>query len=156
MAISLALLEYLEWAGVDYDVVSHSPTNNSMRTAEAAHVPGDRLAKGVILKDNDGYLMAVVPSTHRVQLGKLQKQLHRQLGLATEEEVASLFDDCESGAVPPVGEAFGYDVVIDDSLYSCPDIYFEAGDHKKLVHLNGQDFKGMMTNAPHGRFSRHV
>jgi Ala-tRNA(Pro) deacylase len=156
MAIAMTLREYLDQEGVDYDVLEHSFSRCSSETAQIAHIPGDQLAKSVLLEDEDGYLMAVIPSTHRVQLGKLHKQLNRDLGLATERELDLLFDDCETGAIPPIGQAYGIDVIIDDSVCMNPDVYFEAGDHTDLIHLSGKSFEALMSNAQHGNFSRHA
>ena len=157
MAIAMTLKDYLDRLGVEYEVIPHTHTDTSMRSAQEAHVPGDRLAKSVILEDDNGYLMAVLPATHKLEIGRLQQQLNRQrLGLASEQELTSLFDDCEMGAIPPLGEAYGVDVVVDDSLDEAPDVYFEAGDHTDLVHISGEDFHDLMVDARHGRFSHHI
>ena len=134
----------------------HGYTNSSMNTAEAAKVPGDQLAKSIILEDEDGYLMAVLPATHHVEIGRLSQQLNRKLGLATESEIARLFTDCELGAIPPVGEAYGMEMIMEDSLSTCEDVYFEGGDHTDIVHVHGEDFKRLMRTAMHGQFSRHL
>ncbi|WP_204351152.1 YbaK/EbsC family protein, partial [Serratia marcescens] len=68
-------------------MVAHPRTASSSRTAEAAHVPGGRLAKSVVVHHEMGYVLAVVPSTHRVELGTLQAVLDKRLGLASESEV---------------------------------------------------------------------
>ncbi len=156
MAIPITLLEYLEWKGVDYELIEHPHTSSSMKTAESAHIPGDQLAKGIVLEDENGYLMAILPATHRLELSKIHRQFNRRLGLVTEQELGDLFTDCDEGAVPPVGEAYGFDVVMDDSLANCSDIYFEAGDHTDLVHVSGNDFRCLMADAKHGQFSRHI
>ncbi|MGI9571356.1 MAG: aminoacyl-tRNA deacylase [Desulfobulbia bacterium] len=156
MSISLTLLEYLEWEGVDYELLHHEPAFDSLHTAEAAHIPGDQLAKCVVLEDENGYLMAVIPATHELELDTLSKQLERQLQFASEDEIEDLYEDCELGAVPPLPEAFGYDAVVDDCLTDCDDIYLEAGDHHELVHISGRDFQELTAKAPHGYFSRHI
>jgi Ala-tRNA(Pro) deacylase len=156
MTISLTLLEYLEWEGVDYELLQHEPAFDSMHTAEAAHVPGDQLAKCVVLEDENGYLMAVIPATHELELETLNKQLNRQLQFASEEEIADLYEDCDRGAVPPLPEAFGYEAVVDDCLTDYDEIYLEAGDHHELVHISGKDFQTLTAKAPHGYFSRHI
>lgn len=156
MSISLTLLEYLEWEGVDYELLHHEPAYNSLHTAEAAHVPGDQLAKCVVLEDESGYLMAVIPATHELELDTLSTQLKRQLQFASEDEIEDLYEDCELGAIPPLPEAFGYDAVVDDCLTDYDDIYLEAGDHHELVHISGQDFQQLTAKAPHGYFSRHI
>lgn len=156
MAISRSLKNYLEEQGVQYDVVRHVHTESSMHTAAAAHVPGDRLAKSVLVVDEEGCLLVVVPSSHRVQLGELDRQLERNLGLATEDELRELFKDCEIGAIPPVGAAYGIETVVDESLTEQPEVWFEAGDHELLIHVSGEQFSKLVGNAPRRRFSRHV
>ena len=156
MAIALTLKEYLTNNEIDYDVITHKPTSSTMATAEVAHVPGDQLAKSVILEDEQGYLMVVLPTTHYVELGVISRQLNRRLGLATEDELADLFWDCDVGSVPPVGEAYGIEVLMDESLGSCPDVYFEAGDHTHLIHVSGKGFRELLHDVPHGQFSNHM
>jgi Ala-tRNA(Pro) deacylase len=156
MAIAARLKWFLDSRGVHYRLVPHPHTASSLESAAAAHVPSERLAKSVILEDERGYLMAVLPASHRIRFGRLAEELERELELASEPELAQLFDDCEPGAVPPVGAAYGIPTVVDDSLLALPEVYFEAGDHEDLVHLSGREFLGLLTGARHGRFSRHV
>ena len=95
-------------------------------------------------------------SSRRVDLGAIHRRFGRPLGLATEDEPGSLFSDCEPGAVPPLGAAYSIDNVLDDSLMEESDVYFEADDHRGLVHVSGIDFRKLMTGAPHGDISRHL
>jgi Ala-tRNA(Pro) deacylase len=156
MPIARTIEEFLKSHGVAYEVIQHPRSVSSMRTAQVAHIPGDRLAKSVLLEDDDGYLMAIIPSTHRIDLGKLHHQLNRRVGLAIEKEVTELFSDCDPGAIPAIGAAYRVDTIVDDTLLQQPDVYFEAGDHEALVHMSGQAFSTMMADAAHGRFTHHV
>ena len=97
MSIPVTLQHYLDRCGVKYDVLTHRYSGNSLKTAEEAGVSGENIAKSVILEDDRGYLMAVVPATHHVELGLLGRQLNRHLGLATEKELTQLFSDCDPG-----------------------------------------------------------
>ena len=140
--------------GVHCDVLTHPHSHSSMETAELARVPGDRVAKSVILEDDDGYVMAVLPSTYHVRLGKLSRELNRRLRLATEDELARLFTDCETGAIPPLGLAYGMPTIVDDSLALQSEIYCEGGDHETLLHMNRDAFMALMEHADHARFAR--
>ena len=155
MAIAPAVEAFLEEHSIEYDVVRHPRTLSSARTAEFAHVPGKQLAKSVLLEDEQGYLIAVVPATHKVDLGKLHHQLNRRVGLAIEREAAELFHDCDRGAIPPLGDAYNIETIVDESLLQQEDVYFEAGDHEALVHVTGQTFVAMMSGTAHGRFTHH-
>lgn len=153
MAIARKVEDYMKQRGIDYDVVMHPHSSNSMESAQLAHVPGGCVAKSVVLEDDDGhYVMAVLPSTHHVRLGALCRELNRNLRMASERELTTLFADCDTGAVPPVGFAYGMSTVVDDSLVEQPEVYFEAGDHQSLVHMNRDAFMALMQHAGHARF----
>lgn len=155
MTIAATVQRYLDDCGIDYEVVEHARTLSSSRTAQVSHVSGDRLAKAVVLRSEGGFTMIVLPASRHLRLGALQDYLDRPVGLATEKEVGQLFDDCELGAVPPVGKAYGMETIVDDSLNEQPEVYFEAGDHMSLIHVNAMAFQRLTAEARHGRFSRH-
>ena len=79
--------------------------------------------------------------------------LGKRLGLASEDEVAKLFEDCDRGAVPPIGAAYGVPVVIEEGLVNAPEVYFEGGDHATLVHVSGEAFRKLMKQARAAQFS---
>lgn len=156
MTIAKRLKEHLDAEAVAYETVPHPQTATSSETAEAAHVPGDRLAKSVVLHDEKDLLVAVVPSTHRVDLSALHELLDRELGLASEAEVGELFEDCDRGAAPPVGAAYGVPVVLDQSLLGQERVWFEGGDHRTVVQVSGSDFDRLMRTARLGSFGRRA
>jgi Ala-tRNA(Pro) deacylase len=153
MTIAKKLQDYIDGEGIPYDTVAHHRTATASQSAQAAHVPGSRLAKSVVVHHEMGYVLAVVPSNHRVEFSTLQEVVDRRLGLASEDEVGTLFDDCDIGAVPPIGSAYDVPVILDQSLGEAGDIYFEGGDHKTLVHVSGSDFRNLMKDARIARFS---
>ena len=149
MAMAITLRKFLADNGAAYDILSHPYTLSSQSTAMAAKVPANLIAKPVVLEDDYGYIMAVIPASGRLKIGKLNHVVHRNLGLATEPELKDLFADCSTGAIPPVGEAYGITTVVDDGLDDHDDIYFEAGDHKELIHVKGSSFQRLMKNSQH-------
>ena len=153
MTVAHNLEYYLTWSGIEAEVVAHRRTSTAARTAKASHLPAGQLAKGVLLRDGVGYLLAVVPASHHVDLHAVGRLCGRPVTLADEEEIGRLFPDCEFGAVPPIGAAYGLPTIVDDVLASQPDVYLEGGDHLNLVHLRGEQFIGLMRDVPHGRFS---
>lgn len=156
MAVAAKVKHYLGARGVEYDLVTHPRAPSGMRVAEAAHVSGDALVKGVVLEDEQGYVLALLPATRQLRLGQVRRQLGRPLGLATESEVAELFGDCDPGAVPATGAAYGLTTVVDESLDGMPEVYLEAGDHEALVHVTGAGLGRLLKGQPRGDISRHV
>ena len=152
MSIAPQLRQYLDEARVEYDIVDHRPTQSALDSARSANIPAERVAKAVLLDTaDDEHLLAVLPSDRKVELSELRSELGSKPRLSGEAEIGKLFRDCEVGAVPPVG--YGVTTIIDDSLGQQPDVYFEAGDHKSLVHMKRDDFSRLTSGARHGRFS---
>jgi len=154
MAIARRLKWYLDTHRIEYELIHHPHTATSLESAHAANVPEGRVAKCVLLEDERGYLMAVIPASCMVALREIEKQLGRQFELASEPELEDIFTGCERGAVPPLGAAFNIPTAIDESLLRLPDVYFEAGDHEDLVHVTGSAFKSLMAGSLEGRISR--
>lgn len=147
MAIASRLQRYISEHELAWDSVAHTPSSCCLDAAHRAHVPADRMAKAVLLEDDYGYVIAVIAADSNLDLKAARQALDRDLILASEREVSSLFPDCEPGAVPPVGEAYGIATVWDASLAEKPDVYFEGGDHRTLVHMSGRSFSALMNGA---------
>jgi Ala-tRNA(Pro) deacylase len=154
MSMAPRLRWYLDAHGVEYDLLPHPHSSTSAETAARARVPLDALAKPVLLEDELGYLMAIVPASRSVDLASLNEQLHREFELATERELGLLFHDCERGAVPALGSPYRIPTVFDDALADLPEVWFEAGDHEDVVHMRGDEFLRLLAGARHGAFSR--
>lgn len=152
MSIAPQVRQYLDENRAEYDLIVHTPTQSSLENARSCDIPAEQVAKAVLLDTaDDEHLLAVIPSDRKVELRELRAELGRKPRLADEAEIGSVFKDCEVGAVPPVG----YDIptIVDDALDEQTDVYFEAGDHKSLVHMDGAEFSRVMKGARHGRFS---
>lgn len=153
MNIAPSLQSYLAAQHVSYEVIAHAPTISSISTAQATHVPGSRVAKAVVVKDQAGYVMAVLPANHHVAMSQLGAALRRDpLELASETELKDLFADCALGAVPPLGAAYGLPMIVEETLAEQPDVFFEAGDHQHVVHVTRDEFMRLIEGAPRARF----
>jgi Ala-tRNA(Pro) deacylase len=155
MSIAPTLQKYLAAENIQYKEIQHEPSMSSARTAEACHISGDRLAKGIVLRRDGEYVLAVVPASHHLRLSDLRTTLGDSVQMANEGEIHQLFRDCARGAVPAIGKCYGLDIIVDDSIETQPEIYMEAGDHETLLHLTHAQFARLTANAPHGRFSAH-
>jgi len=153
MTIAPTLQKYLADHKVAYDLVPHQPTESSMESAQACHIPGDRLVKGVVVRDKESYWVAVLPASRQVRLAELRTELGQDVELATEQEIEQVFRDCDRGAVPPVGACYGLDTIVDGSIDQQPEVYFEGGDHSTLIHMTRAEFVRLDTTARHGSFT---
>jgi len=140
------LKNFLDSHDVKYISISHSPAYSAQTIAEMAHIPGQRLAKTVIVKIDDKFAMAVLPASYRVHLGHFKAALSAShVELATETEVENLFPDCEKGAMPPFGNLYNLDVYVAEQLTEGEEIAFSAGLHTELIKMSYKDFESLVT-----------
>lgn len=155
MSISSRLSSYLTQRGASYDSCAHQLSRSSAETAHRAQIPPHQLAKSVILEDEAGCVMAIVPADTTIMLGHLSRLLARKtLRLADEQRLAELFDDCVPGAVPPVGMAWDMPTIVDDELDANEVVYMEAGDHENLLRMSREQFGALMSTAQHAHFCK--
>jgi Ala-tRNA(Pro) deacylase len=153
MAIAETVRKYLTQHAVEFEPVPHPKTFTSRDTAQATHVREDHIAKAVLLKDSQGYALAVIPGSNWVKLDALHEELNRDFEVADEADVDKLFADCAPGAVPPFGPAYGIETFVDEQLLPLANIFFEAGDHMHLVQVSGEAFHQLLKGARHGYYS---
>jgi Ala-tRNA(Pro) deacylase len=156
MSIATTLTDFLGKSEAVYSVMRHRHSSSSMDTAEAAHVSGKQIAKAVVLKDERGYVMAVIPASNKARLGVISQMMDRRLYLAKETDFENLFKDCEIGAVPAIGQVYGMETIWDDELTAAPEIFCESGDHETLIEMKCEQFKDLMSESRHGQISSHI
>ena len=157
MSVSARLSQYFDQLGLRVEVSEHRFSRSSAQTARLAHVAPQLIAKSVILEDDAGFVMAVIPADRYVMLGRLAGLLGRPaLHLSDENRIAAVFGDCDRGAVPPVGMAWGVETVVDDELEGHDVVYLEGGDHRRLLKMSGAEFGALMRAVWHGRFSKSL
>jgi Ala-tRNA(Pro) deacylase len=154
MAIMQSLQRLLDDNRVRYQVHAHPTSFTAKETAAADHVPPSQMAKVVVVKSDERFLLAVIPATHTLDLDLLRETVgDAKLRLASEGEFADAFADCEPGAIPPFGQLFDMPTWVDDSLGREREMVFNAGNHRETVHLAYGDFV-RLAKAEFGEFSR--
>lgn len=154
MSIARTVESCLERHRIPYEIICHPHSLTSDETARVATVSPHQIAKPVILADEQGYLMAVVPGDYHVDVDELSHRLGRHLQLVDEGTFAHLFNDCELGAVPPLGPAYGVETIIDDRVLDQTQVCFVAGDHDKLVRVDASAFRLLIAGARHAPIGR--
>jgi Ala-tRNA(Pro) deacylase len=153
MALATSLQQFLDRQSIPYRLIEHAHAATMREVAHCAGVPEACVVKAVLVEDDDGFMLAAVPASCDVELDRLSRAVKRPVELATESDIMSLFTDCARGALPPLGSAYGVEVVVDRRLDAMADLYFEGGDHRTLVHVTGEDFRRLMPEARHARIS---
>lgn len=140
--ISRKLTEFLDENHVKYETIPHDPSYTAQELAASTHVPGREVAKAVVVSVDGKPAMAVVPSPSKVDLRRIREVTGaKESALLTESEFAGRFSGCELGAMPPFGNLFGMDTLVDEKLTWDSDIVFNAGSHTEAVKMAYDDFE---------------
>jgi Ala-tRNA(Pro) deacylase len=135
-----AVTDVLERRGVPFEVVEHDPTYGAAAAARALAADPEATAKTVVLHDHDGYRLAVVPASERLDVRRARDLLgaSHHLRLATEQELSEDFPAFEVGALPPFGTA-RLPEVVDVRLLRHKRIVCAAGEHRCSVLIDVVD-----------------
>jgi len=137
--------KYLKDQKVKYKILKHAPVYTAQEVAASAGIPGDQLAKAVMVKLDGEMAMAVLSATCRINFDHMKKTLGvKKAELATEKEFTDLLPDCEGGATPPFGNLYDMKVYLDEALTKQELIAFSAGSHTELIQLKYKDFEKLV------------
>ena len=133
--------KYLRENGVSFQVETHDQAFTMQEVAAALHVPGNQVAKVVIVCADKEKVMLVLPAPYRMNVDLVRDMVGaKKVRLAKEEEFADLFPDCATGAMPPFGNLYGVPVYVDRSMAEEPDMVFRVGTHRETMKIAYADF----------------
>jgi HD-like signal output (HDOD) protein/prolyl-tRNA editing enzyme YbaK/EbsC (Cys-tRNA(Pro) deacylase) len=154
MGLPVNIRKFLEREQVAYRTLPHPRTSTLTQAARACDVPVSQLARAVVLVDERGLLMAVLPANHVLDFAALRSLLQRDVELVAGNLLASIFDGCEPRSYPPLAPAYNLEVIVDSAVADLEVVTFEPGVHTTLVQVNQRDFRKLLGQALTGSFSR--
>jgi Ala-tRNA(Pro) deacylase len=141
----MRVIEFLNKSGVSYELRKHPTSFTAQQMANIEHEPGKFVAKPVIIRTDGRYIMCVLAACYKINLDELKKQLGAtRLELAYEDEIGSLFNDCELGAEPPFGNLYDLPVIMDKAMEKDDHIVFQAGTHEQAVKMSMKDYRKLV------------
>lgn len=162
--ISTRLKELLDANKVFHSVVSHDPAFTAQELAHEMHVPGHEFVKAVVVKVDGRHALAAVPAHRLVDLEALARVAKvKNCSLATEDDLAELFPDCELGAMPPFGNLYQLPTFVDKEVADNETVVINAGTHGEAVRLRYTDLNrlaapdvGSFAVAPPAEVAAHM
>ena len=138
------LPDYLQRKRIPFQLVHHSPAFTAQELAASEHVPGNRVAKTVVVKVDGEFKLLVLPASFNVRMDRLREALRAdEVELANENELSELFPDCELGAMPPMGQEYNLEVIADEHLTQTDEIVFQSGRHDEAVRMRWSDYQSL-------------
>lgn len=141
MSVVPRLRELLDRHGANYTILAHPASDTARGPAHALHVPGAGVAKVGVIRQGTVFSLAVLPAHSSVDLARLSAALRDPVELATEAEIASVFPDCEVGAIPPFGALYGLKTYLDEPLTHERTITFPAGVQVGAIRMSLEEYR---------------
>ncbi len=137
----MSIQDFLRSRNIPFQVLLHPPVPSATRRAQSLHISGHRVAKAVLIRAEEQFVLAVLPATCRIDLDRLAQVMGcSSVRLATEDEAQNTFFDCEIGACPPFGKIYGVDTWVDARLVDAKEIVVEANLRHEDMRLLVQDY----------------
>jgi Ala-tRNA(Pro) deacylase len=128
-----------------YELIPHAAAVTAQEQAAVMHAPGMHVAKVLIVKERDGFVMAVVPAATQLDFDRLKGLIgHDDVRLATVEEVRAVVPDCAPGAIPPFGALYGLRTFVDQRLLTVAPVTVPAGDPGAALRLGSEEFRRLV------------
>jgi len=135
----MRVINYLKDHHVAFETLLHAPAFTAIRQARYLRVSGHQVLKCVLLAAVRNVAVAVLPTTRRLHWPNLVDLLGPQVRLATEDEVAQWFSDCEHGSLVPFGRLYGITTLLDADL-AADRVVFAAQRRHLSVRMSFRDY----------------
>lgn len=139
--------------GVEYATIIREHPIGRGRTRDRSTL-GTPIARTLLLADDRGYALAVIPSDWRLDLAAIEREFGRRFRMARAEEIARLFPGLRPSALPPVSEGLQIETFVEQALVPLSEVCFETADPRRLAQIDGESFRSLLYNAWCGHISR--
>ena len=145
--VTRVIQNLLDQRGVWYETFEHAPVRTSEEAAQVrTGYTIQQGAKAIIVRvkklgGTKEFTLLVLPGDKRFDTEKVKQLLGaKDIRFATEEEVQQLTGGVEPGGVPPIGNIFDLQVVVDPALLQQEKIVFNAGDRRFSIAMRSSDY----------------
>lgn len=121
---------------------------------DAKAIRGAQVVKTLLLADERGYALAVIPKNREIDLAALEAEFGRSFRTASPEEAQRIFPGLPLRALPPIHEGRDADIYLEQSLVQLSEVYLETPKPGRLVRLDGESFRSLFYGAWCGQISR--
>jgi Ala-tRNA(Pro) deacylase len=139
---AMNVTDYLTKRRCWFESLPHSPVYTAQWLAEKLHVPGQNVAKCVLLRDGAGdYVVAVLSANHTIDFELTSQVVDGRVSLAHEDEISRRFPDCDYGILMPFGSQYGLRTIVDSELAAAEEIVFEGNTYREAIRMRFDEFR---------------
>ena len=162
MAISKKIEKYLD-SKYKYEIIEHKTTFTAWDTSQTEKVKPQEVVKALVMKADNDYLLALLPSNRNLDKQKLLKIINARRKKAGEKNYKKIDFAKEAwmkknmpgkvGAVPPFGKILNIAICMDSLLAKNKKIYLGSGEYTLSIRVNTNQYL-KIENPVKGSFSK--
>jgi HD-like signal output (HDOD) protein/prolyl-tRNA editing enzyme YbaK/EbsC (Cys-tRNA(Pro) deacylase) len=150
MPIASKLNHFIESKGISYQPLHHPRSEHLGHAIDLANAVPELCVKAIPLIDKKGPAVAVIPYPADLDLVAINEAFNRQFQLLDESHHNKLFQDCDEGALPALGMAYGLPVMVDADMLDNEYVFSASGCSCTLLKMSGVVFRTAMMGAIKG------
>jgi len=145
--IASKLSQYLLQHGIDCQPIHHPRGSKFEQALELSGAVPELTLKAIVLLDQKGPVMAVIPYLADLDLPLVNQTLSRQLQILSGKQAGQLFKDCEPENIPALGMAYGLPILIESEALEYDHCFMRSGCSSTMLRLSGRALRTAMKGA---------
>ena len=141
--IATSLLRYLERYRLPYRKHSHLTCMDGGRPTDEYSPPAEQMLQCALFSDGAKTFQFITFVNKVVTTSALELVVGKALTKLSTKQTNKIFFDCEPGAVPPLGERYGMQCLIDREVKQAERVFFSSGCLSTMVELSQCAFKAL-------------
>jgi len=140
MPIPKKTKQYLDKKMAKYEELTHKTVYTAYDAAQTLKKELREIAKSLLIATDKAYIIAVVPASMRLDLGKLKGALKaKKVSIPNEKLMVKVFK-VKPGAMTAFGGLHKVEVWVDKNLLKTKDVILSAGSFTDSVRMKAKDF----------------
>lgn len=164
MQIGQKIIKYLEDKKYKYEIIEHKTTYTAWDMAQTEKVKPQEVAKTLVMKADNDYVLALIPSNKNLDKPKLLKiinawqkknknKIYKKIDFAKEAWMKKSLPG-KVGATPPFSQLLKLAVYMDNALAKVKKIYFGSGEYTISLRIASGQYQ-KIENPIKGVFSKN-
>ncbi len=147
MPVPASVATLLNNQNIHYDVTATPAGPREQLSWLEQHLRKLGAAKSVLLEDERGRVQVVIAADTLLDLAAVNRQLERELRVATPDEMKVFYDAHSLQRMPALPKVAGLPTLVDRRLLDREDLLLDSGDAEQLLHLSRSDFQRVLEDA---------
>lgn len=136
MIIAASIKKLLDSSKYSYRALHHKRVSSLEAAASLLNINLKQVITAQVLADKAGAILIVYPLGRKIDLQLCKQRLRRDLTVIPSINTNRIFNDCEAGSWPAIGQPYNIEVILDKSIKQLDTVYFASGSHTSLLQMS--------------------